>query len=140
MTLDFAITKEVLLPIQRKATAPLTLPKLELMGALTAIRFYHPCLQAVHSFLVRQPDHSSLDHTNTFVAHCVGEILSLSKPANWRYCPTQDNPEDLLTRDITLSQLKSSMLWKHGPLWFPSEKSWPKWSLSLPLKCKHWQL
>ena len=69
-------------------------------------------------------------HTNAFVTHRVVEILNLSGPDHWRYCPTQDNPADLLTRGITFSQLKLSTLWKHGPQWLPSEDSWPTWSFS----------
>ena len=33
-------------------------------------------------------------------------------------------------RGISSSQLKSSILWIHGPQWLPSENSWPIWQLS----------
>ena len=65
--------------------------------------------------------------TNTFVNHRVTEILRFSTPG---YCPTQDNPADLLTRGITSSQLKASRLWKHGPQWLLLENNWPTWRFS----------
>ena len=46
----------------------------------------------------------------------------------WRYCPTNDNAADLLTRGITATQLTSSQLWLKGPTWLPSECDWPSWS------------
>ena len=89
---------------------PLTLPKLELMGALTAARLCNFIVQALHSLSLSTyfwSDSQITLHwimgekrTNAFVAHRVVEILNLSGPDHWRYCPTQDNPADLLTRGI----------------------------------------
>ena len=119
---------------------PLTLPKLELMGALTAARLCDFIVQALCP--VTLLTHFWFDsqitlhwvkgekRTDTFVTHRVTEILSLSRPDQWQYCPTQDNPADLLTRGITSAQLKSSTLWKQGPQWIPFKDSWPTWSFS----------
>ena len=108
---------------------PLTLPKLELMGALTAARLCNFIVQALHPLSLSTyfwSDSQITLHwimgekrTNAFVTHCVVKILNLSGPDHWRYCQTQDNPADLLTRGITFSQLKLSTLWKHGPHWLP---------------------
>lgn len=64
---------------------------------------------------------------NTFVNHRISEIHQLTKAATWNFCPTSDNPADLLTRGITSSQLKSSTLWNHGPHWLTSTNNWPTW-------------
>ena len=110
---------------------PLTLPKLELMGTLTSARLCNFIVKALHplSLTTHFCSDSQITlhwikgekHTNTFVAHRVTKILNFSVPDQWRYCPTQDNPADLLTRGITSLQLKFSTLWKHGPQWLPSE-------------------
>ncbi|XP_045033907.1 uncharacterized protein LOC116928660 [Daphnia magna] len=34
-----------------------------------------------------------------------------------QYCPTASNPADLLTRGVTLQQLKTSSIWISGPSW-----------------------
>ena len=44
-------------------------------------------------------------------------------------------PTDWLTRGITSSQLKSSMLWNHRPQWMPSHISWPTWKYSFTIEC-----
>ena len=46
----------------------------------------------------------------------------------WGYCHTTDNAADLLTREITPTQLQSALLWFQGPTWLTSEHEWPKWS------------
>ena len=60
-----------------------------------------------------------------FVNHRVEEIRAIS--SCWKYCPSADNPADLLTRGITAEQLKSSDLWVHGPTWLPIQPAWPTW-------------
>ncbi|XP_065890652.1 uncharacterized protein [Dysidea avara] len=132
---SFVMAKSRVAPLK-----PLTLPKLELMGALTAARLCDFIVQALHPLSLSTHFWSDSQitlhwikgekHVNTFVTHRVVEILNHSKPDQWQYCPTQDNPVDLLTRGITSSQLKLSTLWKHGPQWLPSENSWPTWSFS----------
>ena len=41
-----------------------------------------------------------------------------------KYCPTDDNPADLLTRGLSYEALRQSTLWKHGPSWL-SNGDWP---------------
>ena len=132
---SFVMAKSRVAPLK-----PLTLPKLELMGALTAARLCDFIVQALHplTLLTHFWSDSQITlhwikgekRTGTFVTHRVTEILNLSRPDHWQYCPTQDNPADLLTRGITSSQLKSSTLWKQESQWLPSKDSWPTWSFS----------
>ena len=104
-----------------------TLPKLELMAALNAARLSKFitntlifCICSVNLW----KDSQIVFHwikgekkNNTFVAHCITEIHSITDPNCRRYCPTLDNPVSLLTRGINSTQLRSSTLWKHGPPW-----------------------
>ena len=48
----------------------------------------------------------------------------------WHYCPTDDNPADLLTRGLITVQLVSSQLWQHGPQWLIDETQRPVWNRS----------
>ena len=130
---SFVMAKSRVAPLK-----PLTLPKLELMGALTAARLCDFIAQALRPLTLRTHLWSDSQitlywikgekRTDTFVTHRVTEILNLSRSDHWQYCPTQDNPADLLTRGITSSQLMTSTLWKQGPKWLPSKDSWPTWS------------
>ena len=117
---------------------PLTLPKLKLMGALTAARLNDFIVQALCplTLLTRFWSDSQITlhwikgqkHTDTLVTHRVTEILNFSRPDHWQYCPTQVNPADLLSRGISSSQLRLSTLWRQGPQWLPSKNSWPTWN------------
>ena len=60
-----------------------------------------------------------------FVSHRVNEITNSFAANKWNYCPSTDNPADLLTRGITSQQLTLSTLWKHGPTWLTSKQLWP---------------
>ena len=60
-----------------------------------------------------------------FVSNRVAEIRSVC--TTWRYCPSADNPADLLTRGITADQLYKSDKWNHGPSWLLTPTQWPTW-------------
>ena len=79
--------------------------------------------------MVGQSDCPSLDcqskDVKTIYSHRVNEIRSIS--TCWKYCPSADNPADLLTRGITFQQMDSSTNWKHGPSWITSQNLWPSW-------------
>lgn len=50
-----------------------------------------------------------------FVKNRVANIRSISKPSDWSYVPTKDNPADLCSRGMKPSEIISSKLWWHGP-------------------------
>ena len=62
------------------------------------------------------------------MASRVQEINELFTPTAWRYCPTADNPADLLTWGINTASLDSSIIWKHGPAWLTTNDQWPVWN------------
>ena len=131
------------LAIARTRVAPLktkTLPRLELMAAVVAARlamFVVSSLSPINEdisihlwsdsqiVLYWLHSHKSL---KPFVASRVQEINELFTPTAWRYCPTADNPADLLTRGINAASLDSSVLWKHGPAWLTTMDQWPVWN------------
>ena len=53
---------------------------------------------------------------------------------NWHYCPTFDNPADLLTRGITSQQLCSFIY--HMEKWLTSKTLWPTWNHTEALSSK----
>ena len=80
-----------------------------------------------HSQIVLHRLRSTKEH-KPFVANRVREIKELTSLTDWKYCPTADNPADLLTRSITSQLHKSSEIWKQSPSWLPQELQWPAWS------------
>ncbi|XP_074651589.1 uncharacterized protein LOC141906245 [Tubulanus polymorphus] len=113
----------------------LTLPRLELMGALVGARL---CKFVINSLgntykitdAILWSDSEivlswlkSDKKLQCFVANRVSEILSLPV-SKFKYCPTQDNPADLLTRGTTTDKLKTSDIWWRGPSWLVNG-DWP---------------
>ena len=132
---SYVMAKSRVAPV--KAT---TLPRLELMAAVTGARLTSFVVSALQlepvgtyiwtdSQIVLYWLNSS-KKLPPFVDHRVQEIHRLTPTASWRYCPTGDNPADLLTRGISFNQLATSQLWTNGPEWLPDPTQWPKWEQS----------
>ena len=113
-----------------------TLPRLELMAALTAthlaifiidtLRLHNiPVFIWTDSQIVLYWIHSQKTLPQ-FVSAQVSEIYNVLPSASWRFCSTNDNPADLLTRGITYDQLQSFLMWLNGPPWLLSENQWPE--------------
>jgi len=126
--------------VAKSRVAPLkspTLPRLELMATVVAARLVNFVINSltlsntsVHVWVDSQIAlywiHSS-KRLPEFVAHRVSEIHRLLPSASWHYCPSGDNPADLLTRGQTFKQFQSSRTWLSGPPWLPNQHQWPKW-------------
>ena len=118
---------------------PMSLPRLELMAAVIAIRYAKfilssiKCQCNVHLWSDSQIVlHwiNSCKKLKPFISHRINEITSAFPTTVWQYCPTSDNPANLLTRGIISQQLALSTLWKHGPPWLTSKTLWPSWHLT----------
>ena len=122
----FQLGMNSVLVMSKARAAPLqqhSLPRLELMAAVTAARlcsYISTSLNATSSVCLWSDSQIVLSWVHSkkslkpFVSHPVSEIRSIS--TTWRYCPSADNPADLLTRGITCDVLKSSIQWMHGPI------------------------
>ena len=103
----------------------LTIPRLELMAALLCarlVKYVKSSLKLECEFTCYSDSKISLawiqgdvSRWKQWVANRVKDILKDTKPENWRYCPTDQNPADLLTRGISADELIHSHLWLHGP-------------------------
>lgn len=115
----------------------LSLPRLELMGALLSARLSDKIMKGLNFPVSRifWTDSSityfwiknSPDRFKVFVKNRVNEIHKYSNPSEWFHCPGKDNPADLISRGISVSELKRSDLWWHGPPWLREDESnWPR--------------
>ena len=129
--------------IAKSRVAPLkklTLPRLELMAALTGARLANFVQQALKqrydsvtvtlwtdSEIVLHWLHSGKP-LKPFIANRVREIKESYPTTHWNHCPTKSNPADLLTRGISAQQFHTSTLWQHGPEWLSQPSLWPSWN------------
>ncbi|CAG4984588.1 unnamed protein product [Parnassius apollo] len=61
----------------------------------------------------------------TFVANRLAEIEEKSKPEDWRWVPTKENPADDATRGIPI-EFDHNARWFNGPSFLrPPEEEWP---------------
>lgn len=124
---SFIIAKARVCPLK-----PLTLPKLELMGATIATQLFRVIKTSIgdtiKSVYMWTDSQIVLHWLNSdkklkqFVSNRVKVITSVCPAQLWGYCPSVDNPADLLTRGIPLSTLQASLVWRHGPEWLTHEE------------------
>lgn len=66
------------------------------------------------------------NHRTTFVCNGATVIRTITSPSQWKHCPRQHNPADMVTTGSTPSQLKASNLRSHDPYWVSKEPvHWP---------------
>lgn len=126
----FIIAKSRVAPLK-----PLTIPRLELQAAVMASRLNETILTETRFELektvifsdsmivlawIRQEPRSF----KTFVSHRIGEIQMKTGVEDWRYCPTELNIADDVSRGRSVDELTET--WKCGPefLRLP-EDEWP---------------
>ncbi|XP_057377031.1 uncharacterized protein LOC130698388 [Daphnia carinata] len=139
---SFAFSKSRVAPL-KKDQRLLTLPQMELMAATIGTRIATSILNAFKplgltpkcvlwsdSQIVLYWLHQSKSNKNLFVSNRVRAIREFNQTstAEWRYCPTHQNPADLLTRGITLKQFSHSF-WYTGPPWLTKPEEWPSWKI-----------
>lgn len=64
-----------------------------------------------------------------FVSHRVAQVQELTDTAQWSHVPSEHNPADMITRGMTMMQLKEAKAWWEGPAFLASAaECWPKWT------------
>ena len=118
------------LVISKVRVAPLrkvTLARLELLAALLVARlvsYVKSVLRLPESCEYRCWSDSQVvlawirgdpSRWKQFVSNRVVEIQQLTDPQRWSYCPSAENPADILSRGASADDLLRSDLWFHGP-------------------------
>ena len=104
----------------------MTLPRLELMGALLAARLSNYFLDALSSIQWKVTFWTDSQvalgwiqgdpyRWKDFVKNRVDSIRVLTKPSSWHHCPGILNPADLASRGVSAPVLVDSSCWWNGP-------------------------
>ncbi|XP_064635263.1 uncharacterized protein LOC135492635 [Lineus longissimus] len=114
-------------------TRPLTIPRMELMAAVLGTRLTSFIKHQLHFNVTKCVLWSdsqivlswlkTTKHLPTFVQNRITEVKA-GCFMNFSYCPTHQNPADLLTRGISATALATSYLWWNGPDWL-GHGEWP---------------
>ena len=140
-TLDASGRSHTSLIMSKTKVAPikrLTVPRLELCGALLVARLIHYVrslldipLQNVYawtdstvvlSWIVGNPR-----RFKTFVGNRVSELVDCVPPGRWRHVSGVENPADCASRGLLPSELMEYDLWWNGPNWLlKGSEDWPK--------------
>ncbi|GFT54111.1 integrase catalytic domain-containing protein [Trichonephila clavipes] len=112
-----------------------TLPRLELLGALVAVdrlssrvqeivrkkkecKVFHWTDSKIVLFWIK----GSSKRWKQFVANRVQEISELTDPDSWFHCSGQDNPSDFLSRGLSVDTLISNNKWWTGPAFLRTDE------------------
>ncbi|XP_048006892.1 uncharacterized protein LOC125242210 isoform X2 [Leguminivora glycinivorella] len=116
----------------------LTIPKLELSGALLGARLAAKVTSALRCSVERKVFWTDSSVAlgwirnkpklfKAFVSNRVNDIHELTTRDSWRHVPTALNPADLASRGVEPGQLPELSLWWHGPSFLlQDENNWPQ--------------
>ena len=134
---EFVLSKSKLAPIK-----VITLPRLELSAAVTAVRMYKTIIRETDlpvrtvrfwtdSTLTLQYIYTKTLRPKAFVANRKKEINEATDTASWGHVPGDENPADLLTRGVSdpsqlMTPTADGSSWFEGPAFLEKEEDeWP---------------
>ena len=116
---------------------PVSIPRLELQGALLAARVDFAVRKELNfefervvfwtdSMITLNYIYNENRRFQTYVANRIAEIRDLTVPEQWRHCPGKLNPADDVSRGLEMNEFLKNERWLKGPsfLW-KSEEQWP---------------
>ena len=135
---DGSISSTIIASKTRVApTTATSIPRLELMGAVIGVRLtsriakvldvnMNDCVFWSDSVNVLWWVRGRSRKFKPFIANRVGEIQTSTRPEQWRYIPTAQNPADCVTRGMSAANLVNSNTWWRGPEFLrQDEENWP---------------
>ena len=133
---DESTTSRIVASKSRVApTKAVTIPRLELMGAVLSTRLAKNISKTLEvgepifwtdSTIVLYWIRNECRKFKPFVANRIGEIHRSTNPQQWRHIPGESNPADLPTRGLSATDLANNKLWKKGPeILQQDESTWP---------------
>ncbi|XP_044578920.1 uncharacterized protein LOC123261391 [Cotesia glomerata] len=121
-----------------------TIPKLELCGALLLAKLYKDTIPSFDfdiskvtfwsdSTIVLQWLKRSPNSLKVFEANRVTKIQTLCSKVEWRHVRTKDNPADCLSRGQLPSEFLNNKMWLEGPTWLSQDSlNWPNLKPAVP--------
>ena len=136
---DNGTVTSCLIPAMCKVASltPMTVPRLELMGAILGLRLTQSLLMVLEAPMQSVTFYS--DRTDVlwwirgrgkdfrpFVTNRIGEIQIFTEQSQWQHVSTVENPANLCTRGASPSELAECSLWWNGLDWLTNDFS--EWS------------
>jgi len=116
---------------------PVTIPRLELSGALLLTQLYQEVIGTLEilpdriifwcdSMIVLHWIKMSPRSFQTYVSNRVASIQEIAKSVEWRHVRSEDNPADAISRGQTPQVFLKNKMWRTGPSWLLNEEGeWP---------------